>query len=328
MKRFFYLNIMILFLCLCTDANAQTRPVWVIGHAANSHAILQSAMNDGANGVEIDVQTYDGKFWNVSHDYRLSREELEMPKWKNDGYVSLETYLNFPELKKDNFCFLYLDIKHSDVGYIKELVEFVHKIVGVNTPYVIVYAVYYNEQLDKTVIDEKTGKQVHLLTWLKENLAPNEGINVGWETPPSSDDEYQKNLFVQKNFPPSKHLFSYGYWNSTVITKLWARVGYLKTAREYREKGKFCSRVCYWTALKPWDAWWFLDKSASSNGKTDCDMVMVECHNDITVPAWSDKSALEKLIKGYFKTDGEEYKKYNNGKLRLANRADKFWVMP
>lgn len=329
MKRNFCFKSMLLLLCLCTvvNANAQ-RPVWVIGHAANSHAILQNAMNDGANGVEIDVQTYDGKFWNVSHDYRLSPQELEKPGWKKQGYVSLETYLNFPELKNDNFCFLYLDIKHSDKGYIKELVEFVHKIVGVNTPYAIVYAVYKNEQLDRIVYDEKKKENVPLLTWLKENLAPNEGINVGWETPPSNTSEYDKNLFVRMNFPPAKHLFTYGYWNSTVITRGWKRVGYLKTAREYRSQGKFCSRVGYWTALKSWDAWWFLDKSAKNNNKTDCDMVMVECRNDVKVPAWSDKKALQKLIKEYFRTDGKYYKKYNNGKMRLAGRADKFWVMP
>lgn len=328
MKRNFCFKAMLLLLCvyISVNANAQ-RPVWVIGHAANSHAILKSAMKDGANGVEIDVRTTDGKFWNVSHDYNLSASELEKPKWKNKGYVSLETYLNFDELKNDNFCFLYLDIKHAKLGYIKELVEFVHRVAGMNTPYVIVYAVYNNEEFDKMVYDEKKNQYVHLLNWLKENLAPNEGINVGWETPPTSKN-YNNNLFVRMNFPPAKHLFSYGYWNSTVITRGWKRVGYLKTAREYRDQGKFCSRVCYWTALKPWDAWWFLDKSASNNKKTDCDMVMVECHNDVIMPPWSDKSALETLINKYFKPGEKEYKKYNNGKLRIAKRTDKFWVMP
>ena len=139
---------------------------------------------------------------------------------------------------------------------------------------------------------------------------------------------YNQNLFVRYNFPPSKHLFTYGYWNSTVITRHWKRVGYLKTAREYRAQGKFCSRVGFWTALKSWDAWWFLDKDASNNGKTDCDMVMVEGRNDIKMPPWSNKLALQELIKEYFTPGRKYYKKYNNGKLRLADRNDKFWKMP
>ncbi|MBQ0081304.1 MAG: hypothetical protein KBS95_07165 [Alistipes sp.] len=328
MKRKICFNAILIFLCLCTINAKAERAVWVIGHAANSNAILKSALSDGANGVEIDVRTKDGKFWNVSHDYNLSPQELEDPKWKNRGYVSLETYLKFPELMNDKFCLLYLDIKHSKVGYIKELVEFVHRVAGVNTPYAIIYAVYYTEELNRLVYDEKKKQMVHLLTWLNENLAPNEGINVGWETPPSNDKEYNANLFVQKAFQPSKHLFTYGYWNSTVITRHWKRVGYLKTAREYRDKGKFCSRVGFWTALKTWDAWWFLDKYASNNGKTDCDMVMVECHNDVVMPPWSKKDALANLIKDYFNPSAKEYQTYNKGKLRLANRNDKFWVMP
>ena len=58
-----FLRIYTALICLCISfySNAQSgssaRPVWVVAHACNSPQCLFDALEDGANGVEIDVAT-------------------------------------------------------------------------------------------------------------------------------------------------------------------------------------------------------------------------------------------------------------------------------
>ena len=94
---------------LAFNASAQ-RPIWVVGHACNSQKCLADAIADGGNGVEIDINSNADSCrtaWSVNHDGGYL--SLSVRNSKNDSqrrygeysdmrYVSLEEYLNFPDM--------------------------------------------------------------------------------------------------------------------------------------------------------------------------------------------------------------------------------------
>ena len=89
MKRNF-LKIYTALICLCisicsTAQPGSARPVWVVAHACNSPQCLFDALEDGANGVEIDIATSTDyceygadAFWSVAHDGFVSPEQMKI----------------------------------------------------------------------------------------------------------------------------------------------------------------------------------------------------------------------------------------------------------
>ena len=311
-----------------------SRPVWLLGHAANCHRTLKSVLAEGGNGVEIDVasdESVKGTFWSVAHDHFVSASAMEeynrSISSEEDYWVSLETYLKYDEM--NDICLLWLDNKNDDAGYLKELVEYVHRITeqeyeGGLPPYSIIYGMYYVKDLDTYTTD---GEPV--LSWLRDNLKDNEGINVAWEElTEKGDDQKVIDLFEKYNFPYTKHLFSNGYHNSALVGRNSSYVADLSIAHSLMRKGKFCSRIAFWTAQSGWDADWFFDTEATryrhdSIVKTDCDVVLTECNNDMVTPG--SKNALKDAYSQYLDTNGKYYGQWNAGRCRLATQKDAFW---
>ena len=78
---------------LALSANAQTsdnpRKIWLVAHACNAHRWLQTALEDGANGVEIDVDcpkqispTATYVDFSVAHDGYVTPEKRAEEKRK------------------------------------------------------------------------------------------------------------------------------------------------------------------------------------------------------------------------------------------------------
>ena len=307
------------------------RPVWILGHGANCLRTLQSVIEEGGNGVEIDVNTnnyYRGSFWSVAHDVFVSPETMSALNAylaPEDYWVSLETYLNYAEM--DKICLLWLDNKQINAKYLKELVEYVHEVTdkrynGLLPPYSIIYEMNYSSDLETI-----TTSNENILEWLSDNLRPNEGINVSWEKLSEGDDKKISDLFSKYHFPVTKHLFSNGFHNSQLVSRNGTIVKDIEQAHVLRDGGEFCSRIGFWTAQSAWDAYWFLDKEATIKDgtivNTDCDVVIVECHNNMVSPG--DKSSLQDVVKDYMLSSGQYYHDYNNGRCRLAKQNDVFW---
>lgn len=313
---------------ITVSAMAEARPIWVVAHACNSHKSLQNAIEDGACGVEIDVNTNKNNYktsWSVNHDLGYQASGL-----------SLEEYLNYPEM--DKLSILFLDVKNDDkdFNYPTELVNYVHRILekrygkGNRPPYAIIYAYYKQFILDIQVpVKDEDGrtKMITTLEWLKNNLWENEGMNLAWECKESTRfnfSGYIDDIMQQMNnvgFPAYRHFMTHGYFESKWTSANGENVKSTLYAQQLRAEGKYCSRVGFWTCTRYKDAKWFIDPAINERNVL-CDLVLVECRNDFIL---GDSKALKELTSIYFDPNGKDYKKYNKGRFRVANQSDVFY---
>lgn len=319
---------------LSIDAMAEARPVWVVGHACNSHRCLQDMLADGGCGVEIDVNSdIKHRFtdWSINHDGGYVNDSTRA-SWNTrrdalDHYASLEEYLNFAEM--DNISILWLDVKTGD--YVVELMQHVHKILekkykGKNKqPYSIIYGLYKIDHLETPITPNCLAVDM-----LRDSLWDKEGINFAWEGKARNRkygsgtlDDIGK-VLSNHNFPPHKHFMASGWFNSTTVTRGGQEVTAIKAARKLRKEKKYCSRVGFWSCGYYSHAIWALSP-AWTKGVVDiaCDLVLVECRNEFKWP--DDHRSLKKLVDNYFKTDGYYYKTYNGDRDRIAKQTDKFY---
>ncbi|MCQ2153984.1 MAG: hypothetical protein MJY44_05395 [Bacteroidales bacterium] len=320
---------------LSIDAMAEPRPVWVVGHACNSHRCLQDMIKDGGCGVEIDIHSdIQHKFteWSVNHGggflNKATRDSRNNARDNDlDYYVTLEEYLDFAEMK--DISILWLDVKTGE--YVAELMQHVHKILekkykGKNKqPYSIIYGLYKAEHLETPITPNYTA-----IDMLRDSLWEKEGINLAFEGKARTQkygsgtlDDIGK-VLSDHNFPPYKHFMSCGWFNSTTVNRYTVEVKSIKAARKLRKENKYCSRVGFWSCGYYSHAIWAISP-AWTDGAVDiaCDLVLVECRNEFMWP--DDQYSLKKLVNYYFKKEGCYYKKYNNDRDRIAKQTDKFY---
>lgn len=327
------------------DANAQ-RPVWVVGHACNSHQCLIDALADGGCGVEIDLHTDEAnknKDWSVNHGLKFPYVETYLSeaerKSRNNKqgrigttteYVSLEQYLRFPEMNK--LSILWLDVKTGE--YLVELVKHVHAVLKEvypdgNIPYSIIYGVYTIDVLNAPI----PGTSDLVIDWLRDNLWEKEGINLAYE----GKDKNQKNglgsgffeeiedLMTSHRFPISKHFMTCGFGASYFVFSWSVEPKNIIAAKNLRSQGRYCSKIGFWTCASYSDAIWFIEPKWKGI-QTECDLVLVECRNEFAAPGH--KTALSKLVEYFFNSNGCYYNKYNGGRTRIADQTDVFYRMP
>lgn len=302
--KFISSSILAILLFSAISLNAQ-KPVWLVGHRCNSEAALAAALQDGGNGVEIDVRSCNGgAFWCVDHTIAWSSSSCDGKK-----HLSLQQYLALPQMKWGQFCLLWLDCKHP---YLKELVEYVHANIPAELKgqFYIAYSRYDLKDINYYVIDN--GQAVHILDWLKANLWENEGIALGWER--AGNAEY-KELIEKHQFPIGKHFFTDGTWHSKKMTRNSRWCVSLRKAAEYRDANQFCYRVGVWTASTAYDAYWFFDPKYA---KMTCDAVMAECRETRGLnPLWASHTALKYCRLNYLDK--------NTDKFKVAKRSDAFF---
>ncbi len=301
-NNLFRIGLITIFIIMAECVTAQ-KPVWVVGHRCNSVKAIRAMLEDGGNGVEMDVRTDNkGQHWCVDHDYCWSEENC-------DGYnrLSLKQYLALPELKDERFCLLWIDCKHGE--YVKELVEYVHKYIPKDANFAISYSLYKLKEVDRMV------DGVHLLDWLRDNLRDNEGISLGWV---EKIDEMDA-LFKAHKFPYYKHFYQDGIFNSKNIKCGRDRQKCLARAGELRDQHQFCSRVGAWTAVTAYDAYWFLDSQTAKSCTTNCDAVCVEGREIVHDWIFASPKALQNCIKEFI--NGPK----GGGRCRIATRNDVFY---
>lgn len=294
----------LLFGSICLNAQ---KPIWLVGHRCNSQASLAAVLEDGGNGVEIDVRTpNNGAFWCVDHDYSWAESSCDGKK-----HLSLKQYLELPELKYGQFCLLWIDCKHQ---YLKELVEYVHANIpeDIKGTFAIAYSRYALSDINYYVFDNN-GNAMHILDWLKANLWENEGLSLGWER---AQNAAFKELLDKHDFPREKHFFTDGAFHSKQITKNSRWAISLRKAAEYRDAKQFCCRVGMWTASTAYDAYWFFDPKYAN---MTCDVVMAECRKTAgLVPLIASHTALKYCRLNYIDK--------NTDKFKIAKRSDTFFV--
>lgn len=335
-------------------ANAQEesttgRPIWVLGHAANSFRCLENVMADGGTGVEIDVNgcegsgpgsgyewsiNHDGGFigWSTMHRYRMDIDKKNpIDGWK-DYYVTINEYLTWDIWDKPhNISLIWLDIKTA--AYAKDLVESVHEILEnkyrkrEEIPFSIVYGFYEYTDIEP------------IIGWLRYNLWENEGINLAYE---GTEGKHGSGTRVQiadmlcyNDFPIEKHFMTDGLAPGCGFTRRTERWQHIIDSRKNMIDDNYCARIGHWTCVTGFQGVECVISEKDDPNKEirradplECDVVLMECRNDFApadyVPTW-DHLALQKFVKGFFYTDGEYYK-FNNGHYRRAKQSDKFYI--
>ncbi len=289
------------FLMVC--ANAQ-RPVWLIGHGANWGDSAEKLLNQGGNGVEIDVrckgiiygEDTKGQHWSVAHD-------MYWPKSECDGkyQYSLEQYLQLNALKDPRFCLLWIDCKNDE--YLKELVEYVHKYIPSDAKYAIVYNAYSKENVRKNI------------EWLADNLKPNEGLNFANLS--IYDDDCLYDFLRAYDFPANQHFFTRGIFSLALVGRDSDARKDLTKANELKADGEFCSRTGAWTGDNGHNSYWFLD-SEYAGRPTDVDLVLAYFSGGWRLPFT--KKAVKHTRKNYI-----DNPLINKGKMRMAVPQDVFF---
>ncbi|MCQ2370280.1 MAG: hypothetical protein MJ007_07395 [Paludibacteraceae bacterium] len=276
------------------------RPIWLIGHGANWPYSLAAALNDGANGVEIDVKTKDdvkGSHWCVGHDKYYKEQDC------TGNVMTLKKYLAQESLNDPRFCLLWIDVKTEK--YFKQLVEYVHKYTPNGTEYSIVYNLY------------TAGAVTGIEQWLTDNLRDNEGINFG-----DVSSDKLSNLFSGPNpkLPKEKHFFTRGIFNSKWITRDSDRRKDITYANNQKKQGQFCIKAGVWSASTASDAFWFFD-SKTADRDTDYDVVIAYFKKGYCGLPFTSPTSLYYCRKDYIDNPGK-----NNGKMRMADRNDTFFL--
>lgn len=332
------------------------RPIWVLGHACNSHRSIWYAIDDHACGVEIDVATNEANKltdWSVAHKGYVSKETR---KSKNariadplDYYVSLEEFLKFPDIGE--ISLLWLDLKTPE--YAPELVQYVHRVLReryydkqtkqLNVPISIIYGFYTYRQLEALTNEKgKDGKNKSVCAWLRDSLWVNEGINLAYEGTYYAVDWSGTRKQIQKvlddnNFPIKQHFMTNGLGAGWLVTQgSWRWQHIMDSGKDMRDD-KYCARIGFWTCTKPRHGVQCVVKESDDpkheflrKGKTvECDVVLIECRSDFfpgrVFPYIHNPQSLKQFTSQFFNKNGEWYK-YNNGHYRRANRNDKFYI--
>lgn len=342
MKKNILLKTLAVFACMFSVLNANAaRPIWLVGHACNSEQCLIDALADGANGVEIDVNSNVDNCrvdWSINHDSGYFSPEARKAKNTSEGrtgtrrYVSLEEYLNFAAM--DKIAFLWLDIKTPDNNTVIGLVEHIHKILdkryGDGTDYSslgkVPYSIFFNFYHQDQLTVEYEG--LSALKWYASRLRPNEALGLGREgsTNYKYSTETLENLEkVFADFPKEKHMMTNGYgwpygppysWRSQISESL------IK-AKEWRDAGRYCHRTGTWTMEQPRHGLQVIisgDISYHTSWLCECDVVLMECRNEF-FPAMSglpgfNRNSLHDFVEWFFKEGC--WRDYNNGRYYLA----------
>ena len=366
MKRNF-LKIYTALICLCisicsTAQPGSARPVWVVAHACNSPQCLFDAIEDGANGVEIDIATSTDyckygveAFWSVAHDGFVSPEQMKIYNREperianpNTRYVSLEEYLNLPEM--DELSILWLDIKGAGpYAAMDVLVQHVHEVLEkrygrdengkVKVPYSIIYGPYGLDAMEQKKIHFRPGDDEAnppmVIDWLKDNLWENEGTGLAREGSTmfkyasGTLESLEKFFTVDHDFPKEKHLmtngFGWPYW--PVFTKDSEVTESLIEAKKLVEQDRYCVRTGAWSMELPHHGLQVIcsEDDYDDSYKTECDLLLIECRNEFfpadIVPFLYSHKALKHYVSRFFDKDGAYYK-YNKGKYRIAGQRD------
>lgn len=337
-------------------ANAQEesttgRPIWVLGHAANSFRCLENVIADGGTGVEIDVNGCEGSgpgsgvYWSINHDggflgwstihkYRLDIDKKNpIDGWK-DYYTNINEYLTWDIWDKPhNISLIWLDIKTPK--YAKDLVAWVHKILddkyiknGKEIPFSIVYGFYHYSEVEP------------ICEWLRDNLWENEGINLAYEgtssgSPRSGSRAQIQNMLDKHSFPIKKHFMTNGIAMGCEFTRDTWRWQHIIDSREDMKDDKYCARIGHWTCTSgPAGVMCVISQKDDPENEIlkgskplECDVVLMECQSDFFPAKLAPLSrmSLQKFVKGFFYTNGEFYK-FNNGHYRRAKQSDKFYI--
>lgn len=341
---------------LAFNASAQ-RPIWVVGHACNSQKCLADAIADGGNGVEIDINSnadscrtdwsvnHDGGYLSLSDRNSKNDSQRRYGEYSDMRYVSLEEYLNFPDM--DKIAFLWLDLKTPE--YAPQLVKHVHDILlrrygsPNKVPFSILYGFYYQNQLTALALDEETGQNIVGLEWYKKYLWENEGLGLAREG--SITYKYWtaklddlKAFYEKYNFPIGKHVMTNGYgfpyappfsWKSWISTSLIQ-------ARKWRDSGQYCVRTGTWSMAKPWHGVQMTiaeDISYHHSWQSECDLILIECRNEFALtkvfPLTFQSGSLKGFVEHFLMPNGK-WQSYNKGRCRLARpltdpNPDKFY---
>ena len=250
-------------LSISVSGHAQ-RKVWLIGHRCNSEKMIKYALEDGGNGVEIDIsygKNPDGTdHWCVAHG-----KHVPLSKCDDKDWMALKTLLNKDYVKNNSkFALLFLDIKTTDK--IPELVKYVHQYCPKPQFYII-----YGLNLDKI----STGAvKDDTIKYLKENLNDHEGFCT------QNDGGIQviMNKLNSLQYPYSQYCYVDGCCIGSFGTfKYVKQAGEL---RDKREKGKeFCAHTGYWTCQHEGTA-------RRTYTKANCDFAMTECRGLWFTHAW------------------------------------------
>lgn len=290
--------LMISALLIFATAAFAERPVWIIGHGANYLGSALAALNEGADGVEIDVRakaSYARNHWSVTHSQYWTKDECDKGTGKSYVY-SLKNYLSQSFMQDKRMRVLWIDVK--DEEYIEELVQHVHDCTPNGTPYSIIYNCY------------KAKKIAPHAKWLRDNLRNNEGINMG-----SLDIPDVEPLIGDGKIPKEKHYYTIGYYRSSMKNK-----NQVIEARKMRDdQNKFCSRVGFWTC--DWEREVRICIDSKYAGKeTNFDLILAYFPEGlIPVPGLS-KTVLPGAVKNFINNPA-----VNGGRWRKPRDDDKFW---
>lgn len=338
---------------LALNANAQSnenpRRIWLVAHACNAHRWLQTAVQDGANGVEIDVNCADkisptatSVDISVNHKAKYyspkDREAINRGiKNRIDHWVSLQEYLNFEEM--DKISILWLDLKPEKPGQVFHIVKEVHRILEDRygsreaVPFSIIYGVYRMNTLKNPIgLDYSLSHSgMPLIDWLRDNLWENEGTGFACEGrhgPYWTREtlEELKNFFNGHNFPKGKHFACQGtglpfrmFFNKRMINTL-------VQLKNWRDDGSYCVRTGAWTMGKEEYGLQMISskKDYPKSYGTECDLVLMDGRSDF-FPAKSlapgyDCLAVQKFVRRFFHPASADsyYSKYNRGHYVLA----------
>ena len=341
---------MFLTLNAIAQNNETPRRIWLVAHACNCHKWLQTAVEDGASGVEIDVNcplkidptaTFVDISVNHKSRYYSPEDRAGFNKSISDPlkhWVSLQEYLNFNEIDKINI--LWLDLKPEEPGQVYHMVKEVHRILEERygskeaVPFSIIYGVYAMHTLKDVIGNAYSIKYsgTPLIDWLRDNLWENEGTGLATEGTSGSCRTIElkelKNFFESHNFPRDKHFSSVGsglpFWTSFGLKPGMARN--LITLKNWRDQGIYCARTGAWT-LGQWEQGMRLilrKEEYSESLGTECDLILMEAQNDFFpskfVPDDFDNAAVQKFVKYFLspKDPKSDYSKYNRGRYILA----------
>lgn len=287
-----------LFLAFNTSAqNVTGRPVWIVGHAANSFRSLENCLNDvGMCGVEIDIWTdeeHKTADWSVNHGDPFNGEryipELERNEknkeidkknpqdgWK-DYWVALDEYLTWMD-RTPQLNLIWLDVKTPQ--YLSSLIDYVHHYLDkfyvdkdIKVPFSIVYGLYDLDHINKEVVNK-------LRDYEGFNIAREGQLSGTYATKPLSIiDVIRRTKWGLKrgqHFMTNGIAHNFWYFNSNIAQSL-------REAKELRNNNAFCARTGVWTLGKPHHG---LQMICSKNDcpkqsyETECDLVLMECRSN------------------------------------------------
>lgn len=352
MKRIF-VNLLIVVVGILWTINVTAqeigRPIWIVQHASNSYRCFENAMEDGANGVEIDLWTNKAnkeKDWSVDHgrsgtEYWYYSEAAR--KSKNAGikdpkdwYRSLKEYLEDMVLPNNKISIIWLDMKSYHCA--DALMRHVHKILEAKgysknnvPPFQIIYGFYNtnhlsavtSERRDDGIVSSYNGS---MIAYFAHEQWPNEGINLAYEGTHWSPNwsgrlgDIEK-LLTDNNFPIEHHFTTNGLFSGIGATR-WYHV---VDARKLMIQNRYCARIGWWTCQTQKRGAECIYEDLS--GAMKADFILIEGRTDFISSRFGARLVLQKFVKNFFNPNETLYKDYNKGKYRPATRDDKFWIL-